>query len=157
MITHEPIQFTAELSWLEGPMFTHSIRIPPEIRDRFRTTKGAIRVLCSIEGSTEFPCALNPRGHEYIIIVSKAFIKQHKLAGVSSFQVSIRPDPDNGLLLPEELQEVLDQDEWGSRLFEALLPGRKRGYIYYVRSAKTVDTRIKRAFEIVQKLKTTKQ
>lgn len=156
MTNDESIQFTGQLSWLDGPMFTHSIRIPEDVGTTFRTGKGAIRVLCSIEGSTEFPCALNPRGNEYIIIVSKAFIKQHKLAGVSHFQVSIRPDPDNGLLLPEELQEVLDQDEWGSRLFNALLPGRKRGYIYYVRSAKTVDTRIKWAFEIVQKLKTSK-
>jgi hypothetical protein len=138
-------------------MFTHSIRIPAEVASTFRTAKGAIRVLCAVEGNAEFPCALNPRGNEYIIIVSKAFIKQHKLAGLQNFQISIRPDPDNGLRMPEELREVLDQDEWGSRLFGALLPGRKRGYIYYVRSAKSIDTRIKRAFEIVEKLKTTKR
>ncbi|QHT71321.1 YdeI/OmpD-associated family protein [Rhodocytophaga rosea] len=157
MTTSEPIRFTAELSLLDGPMFTHAIRIPPDIGELFRTAKGAIRVLCSIGRKDEFPCALNPRGDEYIIIVSKALIRQHKLAGLQNFEVSIRTDPDNGLLLPEEFQEVLDQDEWGKRLFEALLPGHKRGYIYYVRSAKSVDTRIKRAFEIVEKLKTTKR
>jgi hypothetical protein len=109
--------------------------------------------LCSIEGKNEFPCALNPRKEEYIIIVSKALKKEHKLISSKPFRVSIRIDPENGLLLPEELEEVLNQDQWGKRLFEALLPGRKRGYIYYVRNAKSIDTRIKRSLEIILKLK----
>jgi uncharacterized protein YdeI (YjbR/CyaY-like superfamily) len=92
-----------------------------------------------------------------MIIASKELIKRHTLTASEDFQVSIRRDPENGLLLPEEFQEVLNQDDWGKRLFEALLPGQKRGYIYYVRSAKSVDTRIKRAFEIIEKLKIIKR
>jgi hypothetical protein len=130
-----------------------AIYIPQEIAALFKKTKGPIRVLCSIEGKNEFPCALNPRKEEYIIIVSKALKKEHKLISSKPFRVSIRIDPENGLLLPEELEEVLNQDQWGKRLFEALLPGRKRGYIYYVRTAKSIDTRIKRSLEIILKLK----
>lgn len=157
MTTTDSISFTATLTPLEGPMFTAAVWIPAPISEMFRKQKGAVRVLCSIKGEAEFPCALNPRGEEYMIIVSKELMKRHKLSDTDHFLVAIRPDPDDGLRMPEELQEVLEQDAWGSRLFEALLPGRKRGYIYYVRSAKSVDTRIKRAFEIVEKLKVTKR
>lgn len=150
-----PVHFMATLTEQESPMFTSSILLPARVAEQFRTPKGAIRVLCSIEQAEEFPCALNPRGNDYIIIVSKALIKKHKLMYGNPFKVAIRPDPENGLLLPEELQEVLAQDDWGSSLFNTLLPGRQRGYIHYVRSAKTVDTRIKRALEIVEKLKRT--
>lgn len=145
----------ATLTEQESPMFTSSILLPDQAAEQFRTPKGAIRVLCSIEQAEEFPCALNPRGNDYIIIVSKALIKKHKLTYDNPFKVAIRLDPENGLLLPEELQEVLAQDDWGNSLFNKLLPGRQRGYIHYVRSAKTVDTRIKRALEIIEKLKHT--
>jgi hypothetical protein len=153
MTEQAPFIFTATLTELEGPMFYAAIHIPLHLTAFFRKTKGAIRVLCSINGKEEFPCALNPRGNEYLIIVSKALIRQHTLAPGVTFKVAIRLDPDKGLLMPEELQEVLNQDEWGNTLFEALTPGRKRGYIYYIRTAKTVDTRLKRSFEIVEKLK----
>ncbi len=111
MSTEEPIPFTATLTELEGPMFGAAIRIPTQVAEIFRKSKGAIRILCSIEGQAEFPCALNPRADDYIIIVSKALKKQHKLISERTFRISIRLDPQNGLLLPEELEEVLNQDE----------------------------------------------
>lgn len=137
-------------------MIHHVIHVPEEVAVHFRQPWGAVRILCSVSGQPEFPCALNPRGKNYIIIASKALIKLHKLQPDISFTVSVRKDPHDGLLLPEELEEVLDQDEWGGSLFNGLLPGHKRGLIYYVRSAKSVDTRIKRALEMIDKLKTGK-
>jgi hypothetical protein len=155
MAVDTPVTFTATLADLDKPMFPAAIRIPAGVADQFRQPKGAIRVLCSINHTAEFPCALNPRGDQYLIIASKALIRKHKLANGHPFTVTIRPDPDNGLLLPEELQEVLEQDTWGKAVFNGLLPGMQRSYIYYVRSAKSMDTRIKRSFEIVEKLKRT--
>lgn len=145
--------FTAVLTEVDGPMFSYVIRISPETTAIFRQPKGAVRVLCSIKNAKEFPCALNPRGEEYVIIVSKALIKKCALEPGIPFSVNLRSDPNEGLLLPEELLEALLQDDRGSLLFEALLPGRKRGLIHYIRSAKTIDTRIKRALEIIAKLK----
>jgi hypothetical protein len=147
------VVFTATLTDPQEPMFSAAIRIPIPVAALFRNKKGAIRILCSIRGEAEFPCALNPRGNEYFIIISKALIRQHLLTEGLPFEVAIRIDPDNGLLLPEELREVLNQDEWGHTLFEALQPGQRRGYIHYVRTAKTMDTRIKRSLEIIGKLK----
>lgn len=154
MAIDQPVTFNAYLSPVKGPMVHHVIQVPEEAVVYFRQSKGPVRILCSISGYTEFPCALNPRGNNYIIIASKALIKSHKLKLDIPFTVCIRKDVDNGLLLPEELEEVLDQDEWGKSLFEGLLLGHKRGLIYYIRSAKSVDIRIKRALDIIDKIKT---
>lgn len=148
------MRFTASLSPIEGPMIHHVIKVPEEVAAEFRTSKGAIRILCSIEGKEEFPCALNPRDGEYVIMASKQLISKHKLKNNEVFSVSIRPDLNDGLELPEEFLEVLNQDEWGSQLFDALLPGLKRSLLYYIRSAKSADTRIKRSFQILEKIKT---
>ncbi len=149
----KPVIFVANLTEARGPMFTYQIQIPENVAILFRQPIGAIRVLCSIKSGEEFPCALNPRGNDYIIIVSKALMKKHGLESAVPFKISLRPDPNNGLLLPAELLEVLLQDEFGNQVFEALLPGRKRGLIYYVRTGKSIDTRIKRSLEIIEKLK----
>ena len=153
MTSAEPVSFTASLSPIDGPMIHHVIVVPEEVAKLFRQDKGAVRILCSIKGQAEFPCALNPRGKDYMIIASLILIRQHKLLLTVPFPVSIRTDLNNGLLLPEELEEVLEQDDWGKQLFEALLPGKKRGLIYYIRTAKSTDTRIKRALDIIEKLK----
>ncbi len=148
-----PVSFTAYLSPIDGPMIHHLIILPEEVAKIFRQPKGAVRILCSIKGQAEFPCALNPRGKDYVIIASLILIKQHGLLSDTPFQITIRTDLNNGLLLPEELEEVLEQDDWGKQLFEAMLPGRKRGFIYYIRTAKSVDVRIKRALDIIERLK----
>ncbi|MBS2029285.1 MAG: YdeI/OmpD-associated family protein [Deltaproteobacteria bacterium] len=43
--------------------------------------------------------------------------------------------------VPEELQKALDDNPALERAFEALTPGRQRGYIYYVSQAKQSKTR----------------
>ena len=80
-------------------------------------------------------------------------IKEHNLQLEVPFSISIRTDPGNGLELPEEFTEVLAQDEFAFQAYEALNDGGKRGYIYYIRQGKSIDTRIKRSLEISEKLK----
>ncbi len=149
-----PAAFTASLSPAEGPMIHHLIIVPEEVSAMYRKDKGAVRILCSVEGMEEFPCALNPRGEDYVIMASKQLIRKHHLKEGIPFKVSIRPDLNDGLELPEEFLEVLNQDGHANQLFEALLPGLKRSLLYYIRSAKSTDTRIKRSFQIAEKLKT---
>lgn len=146
--------FSACLSPVEGPMIHHLIIVPREVSAKFRKDKGAVRILCSIEGKEEFPCALNPREGEYVIMASKQLIRKHRLKEGVPFSVSIRPDLNDGLELPEEFLEVLSQDDFANQCFEALLPGLKRSLLYYIRSAKSTDTRIKRSLQIAEKVKT---
>lgn len=153
-ITNKEAEFDGFLHAVDGPVNQYVIVVPEEVCRVFKEGKGAVRILCSINGWEEFPCALNPRGDGYVIISSKQLIKKHKLVPYVPFKVRVRNDVHDGLQLPEELLEVLMQDEHFSYEFEKLLPGRKRGLIYYIRSAKSVDTRIKRSLEIAEKVKT---
>ena len=147
------LSFIVHLEPVDGPMVHHVIIVPDEISKRFISGKGSARVLCSIGEKPEFPCALIPRHERYVIIASKKLIKEHNLQMQIPFKISIRSDPGNGLELPEEFNEVLSQDEFAFQAYEALNDGGKRGYIYYIRQGKSIETRIKRSIEIAEKLK----
>ena len=149
----EPVTLTVILESLNEKMVHHLIVVPNQIAENFVNGKGAPRLMCSVKGNPEFPCALNPRHGRYVIIASKQLIKKNKLLADVPFEISIRHDPENGLRQPEELEAVLDQDEIAYQAFVGLNDGYKRGYIYYVNQAKSVDSRIKRALEIAAKIK----
>ena len=149
----EPVTFPVVLEPLDEKMVHHLIIVPDEIAKRFLNGKGAPRIFCSVKGGPEFACAINPRHNRYVIIASKQLIKRNKLFVEVPFEISIRHDPDNGLGRPEELDEVLAQDETAFQAYDELNDGHKRGYIYYVNQARSVDSRIKRALEIVEKIK----
>jgi hypothetical protein len=46
---------------------------------------------------------------------------------------------------PEELKELLAQDELGNKFFHQLTPGKQRNIIFYVNQVKNADLRIQRA------------
>jgi len=154
--TSTSVTFLAHLEHVDGPMVHHIIMIPDEVAEQFVIGKGSVRILCKIGDKPEFPCALIPRHGRYVVIASLKLIKENNLVLGSTFQMTIRTDPGNGLDLPEEFSEVLAQDELAYQAFLALKDGGKRGYLYYIRQAKSIETRIKRSFEIAEKLKSRK-
>ena len=146
-------EFQAVLEPVDGPMVHHVIIIPDELALVFAKEKGPTRILCSISDDSEFPCALIPRNNKQVIIASKQLIKKYTLILGSAFKIAIRIDPANGLELPEEFSEVLIQDDFAHEAFNDLNDGGKRGYIYYIRQGKSIETRIKRSLDIAKKLK----
>jgi len=153
MSGYKILSFQVHLEHVDGPMVHHVIIVPDDISKQFITGKGSARILCSIGLQPEFPCALIPRHDRYVIIASKKLIKEYHLQLEIPFGISIRIDPGNGLEIPEEFSEVLSQDGFAFQAYEALNDGGKRGYIYYIRQGKSIDTRIKRSLEIAEKLK----
>lgn len=149
----EPVSFNVLLEPIDEKMVHHLIGIPDEVAAKFVVKKAAPRIFCSVNSNPEFPCALNLRHGRYVIIASKQLINKNKLRLDIPFEISIRHDPDNGLGRPEELNEVLEQDPAALNAYDALNDGHKRGYIYYVNQAKSIESRIKRALEIAEKIK----
>ena len=149
----EAVFLNVVLEPIDEKMVHHLIPVPNEIAEKFINGKGAPRIFCSVQNNPEFPCALNPRHGRYVIIASKLLIKQNKLSLGVPFTISIRTDPNNGLGLPEELSEVFDQDELAYKAYNDLNDGEKRGLIYYILQAKSVDSRIKRSLESMIKIK----
>lgn len=118
------------------------------------TSGKSTRILCEINGF-EFPCALRKnKDGDYSISMSKEKAKKSKCLEGQEVVVKLRLDESEyGFPLPEELAEVFNQDPEGKAAFDALLPGRRRGWIYHVDSAKSIDVRIKRALDVVEKAK----
>ena len=114
------------------------------------------RVVCLLNGEIEYQCALLPKGDgSFLITVNKKTRDRLGLKAGSPLQVSLwKDDSEYGLPMPEELAEVLNQDEEGYRLFHALTPGKIRTLLYIVSQVKDPDKRIGRALTIVEHLKT---
>jgi hypothetical protein len=55
--------------------------------------------------------------------------------------------------MPEELEEVLSTDPDGMEAFEALTPGRQRSILFMIGRLKRIDSRIRKALSVVEKLK----
>lgn len=115
----------------------------------------ARRVVCTLNGRAEFQCALLPRGDgSFVISVNKKLQTSLGVKPGMQVQVSLRrDDSEYGLPMPEELKELLAQDEEGDRLFHALTPGKQRTLLYIIGHVKNPDARITRALVVVEHLK----
>lgn len=116
--------------------------------------RGPARLVCTI-GALSFSCGLMPLGQgDFYILLTR---KVRDAAGLDvGSPVIARLSPDDspyGLPMPEELDEVLAQDEEGARAFESLTPGRKRGIIAMVSRHKSVDTRVEHAVAVIEAIK----
>ena len=150
----EPLHFTSTLEISTNKLWGAHLPVPAPIAQVF-LTEGAKRVVCKLNDTVEFQCALLPKGEGvYCIVVNKKIREQLGLRGGSTARVSLHKDESEyGLPMPDELAEVLAQDEEGNRLFHALTPGKLRTLLYIVGHVKNTDARIARAFVIVEHLK----
>lgn len=95
-----------------------------------------------------------PWGEIFTIIVNKS--KRDKLGIAAGDKVSVELAADEskyGLPMPEELQEVLDQDPEGDQLFHLLTPGKQRSILYFVGKVKDIDKRIHTALIFIDHIK----
>lgn len=113
------------------------------------------RVMCSINGTEAFHCALMPSGSgEYIISVNKKKREDIGIRVGDMIDVTLeRDDSRYGLPMPGEFREVLDQDPEGDRLFHALTPGKQRSLLYLAGQKTDIDLRIHWALVIIEHLK----
>lgn len=113
------------------------------------------RIVCVLNDKTEFQCALIPRGDgTFLVTVNKKLRDKLGLHIGMKVSVSLRKDESKyGLPMPEELAELLTQDEEGNHLFHALTPGKQRTLLYIVGQPKSSDARLHRAIAVVEHLK----
>ncbi|WP_152426470.1 YdeI/OmpD-associated family protein [Cesiribacter andamanensis] len=114
-----------------------------------------IRLQCSVNGAEAFACGLVAlgEGRGYITLSSKRMKPQGLQLGQ---QVAVRLWADTsefGMEVPEELAELLRQDEEGDRRFRLLPPGKQRYIIYHVSGVKSSQKRLDRALLLINNLK----
>ncbi len=130
------------------------ITVPREAGERFPRKGGSRRVICTINGTETFPCALMPYEGVFTIVVNKARRKKLGILPGDVLEVEIAADESKyGMPMPEELEEVLNQDPEGRELFDALRPGQRRSMMFYIGKLKDIDRRIHSALIFVEHIK----
>lgn len=125
-----------------------------EIGKRFETDARTRRVVCKLNDSHAFQCALLPNKGEFCIGVSKPIREKLGLREGDKVSVWLEKDTSKyGAPMPEDFEEVLRQDPDGSRLFHALTAGMQRSLIYIVGSVKNIDKRIHLGLIVLEHLK----
>lgn len=112
------------------------------------------RVICKINSTFEFQCALMPDGNgDYFININKEI--RTKLGLKQGDMISFSLTKDNseyGLPMPDELLEVFKQDPEAKSLFHSLTPGKMRSLLHIIGKPKNVDLRIHRAVAVIRHL-----
>lgn len=149
------VSFTAVLDRFLGKGGMHYIDVPDAVAKQFTTTK-AVRMLCLLNNVLVFHCAIRPKGGgAFYINIGTPIRAKAKLKLGQKITAAVRPDESEyGREMPQELKELLAQDEEGNQRFNALNPCKQRGIIYYVDGAKSLDKRIERATMMITRLKT---
>ncbi|GAA4406552.1 hypothetical protein GCM10023187_26110 [Nibrella viscosa] len=112
-------------------------------------------MVCTINDSFTFQCGLMPKGEGlYFINIGKQTRDKAGIRFGQPLVIDLRKDDSPyGMPMPEELQELLAIDDEGNERFHGLTPGKQRSIIHWVSSAKSVQIRIERAIEQIDKLK----
>jgi hypothetical protein len=149
-----PLTFKATVIYSDYKIKSHYLEIPEEVVEKLGR-KWNLRLICSIAGNPGFSCGLMSDGKgKGVIILNQKRIKQFGLKKDLELSVVFEPDMSKyGMEMPEELEELLEQDPEGSLLFEKLSPGKQRNIIHYVSSVKNSQSRINKAIFMLDKVK----
>jgi hypothetical protein len=150
------VKFETPLVTSAGKPVYHFLRFNKGIVASFGFKGSIRRVVCTLNGVETFQCALLPAGDgtQYCITMNKTMRDKLGIAVGDVVSVELARDESKyGLPMPEELQEVLNQDDEGNKRFHRLTNGRQRTIIYYVSKYKDVDRRIGAALIIIEHLK----
>jgi hypothetical protein len=148
------IKFKSKIEIHHSIFGSHYIPVSKKVIEKLGGYKKK-RLLCKIGMNENFPCAILPSGDGTgFIILSKEKFKKLKLNFEDDFQVELINDhSEYGMPMPEELQEILNQDPQGKDRFNALLPGKQRNIIYYVSKIKSSNLRVEKAWLFISNLK----
>lgn len=126
-----------------------------DIRELLQREKNPSRIVFSINGAGRIYRAFMPAGNgDFFILINQEICRQFNLEPEVPVTLQISPDDSEyGMPLPEELAELWAMDEEAYRVFHLLTPGKQRGLIYQISKPKGADTRVKKAVQISEYLK----
>ena len=154
----DALLFNSALEESTNKLWGCHFAVPQMVSDALITQGEARRVVCTLNEKLEYQCALLPRGDgSFVISVNKKSQTKLGLKIGSRINASLRKDESEyGLPMPEELAELLAQDEDGNQYLHALSPGKLRTLLYMVGQPKNSDVRLHRALVVVEHLKINK-
>jgi hypothetical protein len=151
----EALHFSSVLEESTNKLWGCHFLVPVAVADTLIGAGDSKRVVCVLNEKMEYQCALMPHGNgTFVITVNKKIQTRLGLKIGVSIRASLRKDESEyGLPMPEELAELLAQDEEGNQLMHALTPGKLRSLLYIIGQPKHSDIRLHRALVVVEHLK----
>ncbi|WP_159470951.1 YdeI/OmpD-associated family protein [Dyadobacter sp. 3J3] len=149
-----PVLFKSKIHQLEHLAGTRYLLVPHEIVEKLGNSF-SIRLWCTVDEKIKWQCGLVALGNgDAYISINAQRIKQLKAKEGAPFTVALEiDDSEYGLEVPEELKELLDQDEEGNRRFNMLVAGKRRFIIRHITGVKNSQLRIERAVTLIKNLK----
>jgi hypothetical protein len=150
----EKLHFNSIIENSANKLWSSHFGVPEAIAAVF-LSEGSQRVVCTLNETHQYQCALLPFGEgRRVITINKATLKKLRLDVGASINVALEKDnSEYGLPMPEEMAELLAQDTEGNDYFQALTDGKKRTLLYLIAKPKSSDRRITAAISIVEHLK----
>lgn len=138
-------------------MRMHYVPLPAEVDDALGAARVVVGTLAGPEGQeAPFRRAVHGRGDgaPKLLFGKKVLAEAGlRLGDTAVVELSAAADPD-AVHLPEELAAALAQDDAARARFETFTPGRQRSLGVYVDQAKRPATRVRRALELCEKVRT---
>lgn len=130
------------------------VRFPHSVEEEFGT-RSSVRVTGTINGHA-IDRALIPMGDgsHYILLNTEMRRTMGLRAGSAVAVVLTENDRPEELELPEELAACFEMEPEAQQLFDAHIPSVRRNVVYWIASAKTPETRAKRAAEMLHRIMT---
>ena len=152
----KPVTYQTSVSKQDHVLWNLHIPVPKQIAEQFLTT-GAKRVVCTIDETFSFQCAIMPLGDgSHFIMLSKEKMKKLDLMVGTEVKIKLeKDDSEYGIPLPEEFEELLLMDDEANECFQKLTKGKQRSLLYLIAKPKRSETRIKKAVVIAEYLKST--
>jgi bifunctional DNA-binding transcriptional regulator/antitoxin component of YhaV-PrlF toxin-antitoxin module len=150
----KPIKFKSVLTESTGEYGGLYFPVPREVAEKFEVKNGTRRVVCTANGKLTFQCAVLPNSKGFYIGTNKSIRDTLGLQAGDEVKLELAKDDSKyGCPMPEEFQEVLNQDPEGDKFFHSLTPGKQRSLLYFVGSVKDIDKRINTALKVIEHLK----
>ena len=147
-------RFTSQVVRLDQAMPFHILPVPDEIAAAWKKAR-VRRLTGTINGHTINRALMNHAGGGSFFIVNRDFMREAGISLKTPAVLAFKPDPaPDRLDMPEEFRLALDQDNAARARWDTFTPGRRRSLLVYITGAKTEPTRIKRALDLAQKIRT---
>jgi hypothetical protein len=147
--------FMGTLERISSSLSYKGIFIPAEIMEQLPSNAGRLRAKGTING-TAFNLAIQSakEAGKYFMIGNTLKRATRLQEGQHNIEVYFQLADPNELEIPEELLSVLEQDEEAKQVFNGYTIGYQRSIVHYIAAVKNIDSRIKRALEMAEKIKT---
>jgi hypothetical protein len=150
----KPVKFKSKLEITDSDPPWHILRVPKESVASFGFKGNLRRVVCTLNHTETFNCALFPSKGNYFLTLNKKLRDKLRIQVGDPVAIELVKDESKyGMSMPEEFAEVLRQDPEGTRLFNALSPGNQRLMLKLIVFVKDVDRRIHRSLIGIECLK----